>query len=275
MNRTLTRSCGEARRLAFEPIHGPVTAIERWRAARHVERCGACRAFTADMRLLASRIPIAASGQGPSEEFVAQLRHAAAETAQRNRPMRRWWTGLAAGLVGLVALGSGLVSRGDADPLLAELVERQVALLTEPGIESANPVVVEQWIAGRTGLHVHVPTFDDARLLGAATTRVGGSPAAVVRFQVGSGYVTYTTVAIDGTAERDSTLRQAAVNALRLVWWRDTTSRHVWSGSVPAEHLTSLARRCLEQAAAAPVESLGPAITRALPRRPRSPTRGA
>jgi len=250
MRNSLSMTCGRARRLAFEPTRGQVTEIERWLAARHVAGCLSCRAFEADMHLLATRVPLVGAGEGPSPEFVSRLRRATASAGRGARYRRvAAVAAVAAAIAGLGVLAALQLSPDTRDPLLVELAARRLALLAEPGIESADPGAVEQWIVGRTGLHVHVPTFDDARLLGATATRIGGYPAAVVRFQVGTGYVAYATVAVAEAAEPDVTLRSASMQGLQLVWWHDRTSRHVWSGSVPADHLASFARRCIEQAA--------------------------
>ena len=240
-------SCGTARRLAWESPEASVLPVERGRAVAHLATCEECRRFQADMALL-RQAAVHLAPDVPTPEFVARLRRATITAPRR----RRWTRGV---LVGLAAAATALVVTrwpGRAESVLTErIVAQQAQLLAEPGIEHADAAVVQAWLNRRLPQPVHVPTFENARLLGAALVQINDLPAAVMRFQVGGQFITYTVApARDALAAAPAVIGQRRDTAA-VVAWRDATLQHVWVGAIPAQHLTAFARSCAEQARSA------------------------
>ncbi len=251
-------TCGEARRLEWGGRDEVVLPVERARAQAHLARCAGCRRFTAEMELLRR----AAGELRDTTELPTGLRDrvraAIAMGSRRRFSYRRWGLtslGLAAA-VALIVLGGRLALPDRADPI-RHIVSREREFLALAGIESSDPGTVQAWLASLVAFTVHVPTFPDARLSGAAVSQVNGHPAAVMRFQVGDRPVTYVVV-LDTQASADSAFHEARFGDLSVVSWSMTGLVHVWLGTIPATHLTSLAHRCVEQARAAARLSAAP-----------------
>jgi hypothetical protein len=253
-------TCGEARRLAWGGggADEVVMPVERARAHAHVARCSACQRFAAEMELLRQ---VASQLRGATDLPAGlgdRVRTGIAAAASRRLRYRRWSVaalGLAASLA-LVVWAAQLTRPGSAGAV-RQVVSREREFLAQPGIESSDPATVQAWLTSLLTFPLHVPTFTDARLSGAAVAQVNGRPAAVVRFQVGDRPVTYVIV-VDDNAPADSAFREARFGNRAAVSWTMPGLVHVWMGSLPATHLSSLARRCAEQALAAARVSVAP-----------------
>ncbi len=258
-------TCGAARRLAWGSPDRLLTPVERARALVHIGQCGTCQRFVADMQVLRQAV----AGCGSSVTAPPALRRSV-QAVIRLEPQRRLAArrsyrlglGLAAALA-ITALGVRMFISAPGDPL-GRLVAQESALLALPGIESSDAEVVHTWLASRLAIPIHVPTFPDARLTGAAIATVGGRHAAVIRFQVGDRHVAYV-VAPDGAPltmpKVDPARHEARYGAVAVVSWQAPGLFHVWMGSLPAPHLASLARRCAEQARAAQISTVVPRRT--------------
>lgn len=241
-------TCGAARRLGWGRGDPVVTSVERVRALAHVAQCESCRRFTSDMAMMASLIGSAAPGPEAPAHLTQRLRSRIAAARERRRKVR--WT------VGVIALAAAAlltlvrpVNRPGSEPVVEHLAE----LLAAPGIESSDDREVANWLEARTPLQVHVPTFGDARLTGATIAQIDGAPSVVVRFQVGNQYAVYTISGLTppGEAEHSATLLTTRVGPIAVVEWRTMHEHHRWVGAIDLDHLTSLAKRCAEQARSA------------------------
>ncbi len=245
-------TCGAARRLAWGSPDRLFTPVARARALIHIGQCGSCRRFVADMEVLHQAVAGCASSVSASPALRRRVHEVVQREPHRRRVIRRisrLGLGLAAALLVTVA-GVWMTAHPPAGPV-AKLVAKEAALLSLPGIESSDAEAVHVWLAGRVDFPIHVPTFPDARLTGAAIATVGGRHAAVLRFQVGDQHVAYV-VAPDGTPvvlpKVEPARREERYGAVAVVFWQAPGMLHIWMGSLPAPHLASLARRCAEQA---------------------------
>lgn len=247
--------CGAARRLAWGDPDRLVTSVDRARALSHIGKCGSCRRFVADMKTLREVAGSCGSTAIASPDLHRRVRAALRQEPARRIAVRRSYRlglGLAAALAA-TALGARLLIPFTSDPL-RRLANAEARLLSLPGIESSDAASVHAWLAARLAFPVHVPTFPDARLTGAAVTTVDGHQAAVIRFQVGDRHVVYVMSPDGIPIERsglDPIQHQTQYGALAVVSWRVPGLLHAWIGSLPPPHLASLARRCAEQARAA------------------------
>lgn len=241
-------TCGTARRLAWESPEASVLPVERGRAVAHLAACEECRRFQSDMAVLRNATALLAP-EVPTAAFVARLRQATAAAPRRSRWMRGVLLGLAAAATALVVIRWPGPA---ASPVLTEqIVAQQALLLAEPGIEHADAAVVQAWLNRRLPQPVHVPTFENARLLGAALVNLNNLPAAVIRFQVGGQFITYTVAPARDALAAAPAVVGARRDTATVVAWRDATLQHVWVGAIPALHLTAFARSCAEQARSA------------------------
>lgn len=251
-------ACGQARRLAWGESDRLVLSVERARAQAHISRCPPCQRFVGAMRLFRRAVGTEGGAESAPAAFRERLR-ANIGAARLERTERRWRGRLAltlAAAVVLIALGARLYPAVERDPV-RQIARRESALLTEPGIESSDRRVVQEWLAPRVPYRVHIPEFLDARLTGAAVPAVEGRQSAVLRFQVGDRHITYVISPAE-PATGDTTLRSARVGGLAVVSWRAPGLLHVWIGAIPQAQLVSLARRCAEQASAAAALSAEP-----------------
>lgn len=244
-------TCGQARRLAWDDPQGIVLPVERVRAQAHIARCPGCQAFLAAMRLFRGVVR-GARGAEPAPLPLRSRIHEALGTAHRRDAVRRRWTrvglGLAASLV-LAMAGLRFLPTASDDPVL-RIAGHERQLLTQAGIESSDPGAVHAWLSARFTPDLHIPTFLDARLTGAAVASIRGERVAVVRFQVGDRHVAYV-VAPESTALGDATFRRQLAGDLAIVSWRMPGLLHIWIGPIAPDDLLSLARRCAQQARAA------------------------
>lgn len=241
--------CGAARRLAWGTGDRLLTPLARGRASAHVAQCADCRRFVTDMERMRDAVRQAAPEPAMPDIVAARIHQRIAAAHASESPV--WWRTSTAILTAAAAVMLIVVAprRVTTPPdVVVEVAARQQELLSTPGIESTNPAEVQGWLLTASRLAVHIPTFTDARLTGATITRVGGRAAAVVRFQVGNRFMTYTVIALEPRVPSDTLLRQSVDGELATATWRAAEFQHVWVGAVPAIHLASFARRCAEQA---------------------------
>lgn len=279
--------CGVSRRLAWGPSGQAVSSVERGRALAHITHCTSCREFASDMERMAASmarlgdtVPVPADVQlrlkrGIAEVMRAEfpdtptrptavtrsprrLHHLRAAISASRRRVRRVVRGTPAtarlALVAAALVLAFVSLRSDAPDAVTQVVDQQAQLLSEPGIESSDAVVVQRWLTVRVTNHVHVPVFEDARLVGAAVITLAGERVAVLRFQVGAAFVTYTLLperprgALPRGALTDTEWRTAVHGPRSSVSWSDADMQHIWVGELPIPYLLSLAKRCAEQA---------------------------
>lgn len=279
--------CGVSRRLAWGPSGQSVTSVERGRALAHITHCASCREFTRDMERMAGSVarlgatvtvptdvqhrlkhgmaevlraefpdtPTRQAAVTPSPGRLHHLRKGISASRHRARQVVRGTPATARLALVAAALMLAFVSlRSDAPDAVSQVVDRQEQLLSEPGIESSDAVLVQRWLAVRVTNDVHVPVFEDARLVGAAVATLAGERVAVLRFQVGAAFVTYTLLpersrgALPRGARTNTEWRTAVHGPRSSVSWSDSDMQHIWVGELPIPHLLSLAKRCAEQA---------------------------
>jgi len=243
-------TCGRARRLTWQDPDALVLSVERAGAQAHIARCPECQRFLAEMGLFRRAVGAAGGTESAPPELHHRVQNALVVHRRHGARWRRARTGLGiAAALGIVLLGTRLLTRTESDPVL-QIAAHEREWLTQPGIESSDQRAVHQWLAQRLRYEIHVPEFVDARLTGAAVLSIGGRPGAVIRFQIGDRHITYVIAPVE-SATGDSTLRPQRAGELAIVSWHMPGLLHVWIGAIPPEHLESLARRCAEQARAA------------------------
>jgi hypothetical protein len=255
-------TCGAARRLAW-PDGAPRVVDERVAAAEaHIADCAACRDFVADMRVLAERL--AASGRSPSaprevrERLFANLARARSDNERRQvrRVFTRWVT---AGVAALVILAAGVwrlssVVRAPAD-ITARLADDHGRVLQGTGITSSDSDVVIQWLSGRVGFAVRVPSFTNGQLVGARIVDVNGLRGAVLAYRVDGRDLSYYLRPVPGAPTSDDTSRMPEVqvsswSGFRIAEWRVPGITHVLVGDLSGSRLAGLAHECIRQMAA-------------------------
>lgn len=254
---TENMTCGRARRLLW-PDGGPRAATgEVIEAQAHVVGCGSCRQFLSEMRTFGEAIRTAAPReQAPAavrrRVFSAVARARAGVPAVRGRRWRPSW--LAAAAVLLVGVGGALtadrLARQERDDPISAIAEDHARVLGGARIDSTDPAVVAQWLAGQVHFAIHVPVLPDARLLGARLCVMDGRRGAVVEYQVGEARLSYFVVpegAERAEAGEALQFRRAARAGYQLVWWREAGLVHAMVGSLPQSTLLALAKACVEQ----------------------------
>lgn len=247
--------CGVSRRLAWGPSGQVVSSVERGRALAHIAQCATCREFAHDMETMTRAL--SRVGQTIAVPFDVQQRlNRQVSKAMRAEFTRSSSVPMVARVVLIAAalLLTFVTLRTEQPDAVGKIVERQAQLLSAPGIESNDAAVVQRWLGARVAHRVHVPVFEDARLAGAAIAIVDGAGVAVLRFQVGAAFVTYTLLPdtpIDPALPKDvaaTTWRTAEHGRSSSVTWSASGTQHIWVGELPLPHLLSLAKRCAEQA---------------------------
>jgi anti-sigma factor RsiW len=243
-------ACGSARR-ALWPDSGPRRADARVAAARrHVEGCGECRAFFAEMEQLRMAVKAAATEPiaPPSVHERVFARRATASAAVKLR-RRTWMLASAAAVVAVIAVlaARSLVKNGAAE-LAAVLAQSHAASLGGDRIASSDPGRIEQWISARLTFAVYVPVFPSARLAGARIDVSERGRGAAIEYQIGDKVVSYFVLPeraeVDASPDR---LLHAHASGYRAVIWTDAGLLHAMVGAVPSVTLETLARECVKQ----------------------------
>lgn len=253
-------TCGAARRLAWpdgapRAVNSSVAAAEA-----HISDCAACRDFIADMRVMAERL--ASSAPRPSapgevrERLFASLARARSD-AERTRARRvfiRWMAAAAAS--GLVVLAAGVWRlssvRAPAD-IAVRLADDHRRVLHNDGINSADSVVVRQWLSGRVGFAVRVPVFTNSQLVGARVADVYGSRGAVLAYRVDGRDVSYYIVPAPGEKTGGGEMvgppvvQVSSWSGYRIAEWSEPGLTHALVGDLPGSRLAGLAHECIRQ----------------------------
>jgi anti-sigma factor RsiW len=232
-------------------------------AEAHIAECAACRAFIADMRVMAERL--AASAPRPSaprevrERLFASLARARSDTERTTarRVVTRWVA--AAGVVALVILAAGVwrvtsMRPGPAD-ITARLADDHRRVLHGDGIVSADSLVIVQWLSGRVGFAVHVPAFTNGQVVGARVADVNGLRGAVLAYRVDGKDVSYYIIPVPGATTGGELTRIPEVevsswSGFRIAAWRVPGLTHALVGDLPRARLAGLAHECIRQMAA-------------------------
>jgi anti-sigma factor RsiW len=252
--KTVSTSCGRARRLLW-PDAGPRGATEEVIAAReHAVACAACRAFLEDVRQLGQQIGRSAPRPSAPPEVRERLFKTIAQARTAAGPGRatRLRHVVAAGIASLLVIGLGWLvylsvpTGPDGDHTLRLLVEDRLRSRRGAGLTSSDSLEVAQWLTERLPFAVQVPIFPQARLVGARVLVVDRKSGAVLEYSVRDVVLTYYVFPGEAAAGPRQ-IQVASRDGYRVASWHDGGLTHALVGTLPAPALIEYARYCMHQ----------------------------
>jgi anti-sigma factor RsiW len=169
-------------------VDGAAPETARPEIKSHIAECKRCQQVRAQLLVLKAAVRASVPDPQPSARLRERIEALVPATPPRPRRWTKW--PLAAAI--LVALGLGAFlwrSRSGESRLVEQLVGDHIlnALGHEKPIEvtSADPKVVEQWIAGKVDFAVDLPKLPGAQLAGGRLCSVAGRRALLAFYDMG------------------------------------------------------------------------------------------
>jgi anti-sigma factor RsiW len=175
-------------------IDGELAPVDEAAVQVHLNGCHACALKVIAAGKLKSATSRAARNFTPSADALARLRAVAQQNPRRRAPViplrTAGWAAVAASfLVALVVGGGSLLRQSNA--LSTEMLDQHLATLSGaavPEVVSSDRHTVKPWFAGKLPFSFNIPEPntlpDEAALVGADMTYLGGKPAALLLFTI-------------------------------------------------------------------------------------------